>query len=705
MSKHPVLGCAGCDRPHIGGGGERKLINLSCCEHSVHVGTAERACDLALFPQYPFFQAGLEFACVRSLSVGEPESKYHESPIGQLCCPRCFAVLSEHDVCLVLGSKALHIRYGESRQASLVVRQAVADLVKEFAPQHWQEFQVVEQSSTSTAASLKQGGVAKIKSMIDYYRVNPQANMDASVMQLIFDFNLDEKDQEMCLGWVAQMFDPITPPLPPVTTTGTGYGGDGTACSSTANATLQGQQREKHAKIQCALDKLTSTLITCGKDKLGVATEALLGKNWGVLSCLREHLDCTDMVALERDEPLYQSLLDLCVVLADNLYLSSLLLSRPSVKHVTKWSAESAVSKTKHSQSTAAPATTTSNMESVFDEVALPALKDSIANFVPLLSNPLLAKRCLALLEANPHPLFFTHQAEEQADFRLRAVAQCNNPNASEAQRHSPYRQLMRKYQFRLVSFADLGMLPAAATAAATAAKTKEWVRALNGTLANLRAALPVEWSSSIFCCVDERHADLLSFLIIGPEGTEYENGCFHFDMTLPSTFPQVPPQVVFRTTGGGAIRFNPNLYNSGKVCLSLLGTWPGPSWNPHESTVLQVMLSIQSLVLCREPFYNEPGYERPPNGAEDERSLRYSANIRLSTLREAMLHALQDPPKGFEQVVIDHFTLKYTQVQAQLLTWEQACLDSKYLDRAAFAQLRGEFEKALRSRCAISNN
>jgi len=29
-------------------------------------------------------------------------------------------------------------------------------------------------------------------------------------------------------------------------------------------------------------------------------------------------------------------------------------------------------------------------------------------------------------------------------------------------------------------------------------------------------------------------------------------------------------------TTGNGAIRFNPNLYNWGKVCLSLLGTWRG---------------------------------------------------------------------------------------------------------------------------------
>ena len=47
--------------------------------------------------------------------------------------------------------------------------------------------------------------------------------------------------------------------------------------------------------------------------------------------------------------------------------------------------------------------------------------------------------------------------------------------------------------------------------------------------------------------------------------------------------------QVQFLTTGGGKVRFNPNLYECGKVCLSLLGTWSGPSWNPAVSTLLQV--------------------------------------------------------------------------------------------------------------------
>ena len=43
---------------------------------------------------------------------------------------------------------------------------------------------------------------------------------------------------------------------------------------------------------------------------------------------------------------------------------------------------------------------------------------------------------------------------------------------------------------------------------------------------------------------------------------------------------------------GGGSVRFNPNLYNCGKVCLSLLGTWSGAkgeTWDPDSSSTLQV--------------------------------------------------------------------------------------------------------------------
>ena len=45
-------------------------------------------------------------------------------------------------------------------------------------------------------------------------------------------------------------------------------------------------------------------------------------------------------------------------------------------------------------------------------------------------------------------------------------------------------------------------------------------------------------------------------------------------------------------TTGRHSVRFNPNLYNDGKVCLSVLNTWhgrPEEKWNAQTSSFLQV--------------------------------------------------------------------------------------------------------------------
>lgn len=59
----------------------------------------------------------------------------------------------------------------------------------------------------------------------------------------------------------------------------------------------------------------------------------------------------------------------------------------------------------------------------------------------------------------------------------------------------------------------------------------------------------------------------------------------------LTENYPNEPPKVNLMTTGGGKIRFNPNLYSNGYVCLSLLGTWSGTNafekWNAEKSNIL----------------------------------------------------------------------------------------------------------------------
>lgn len=69
-------------------------------------------------------------------------------------------------------------------------------------------------------------------------------------------------------------------------------------------------------------------------------------------------------------------------------------------------------------------------------------------------------------------------------------------------------------------------------------------------------------------------HQDLFSALIKGPTRTPYEDGLFLFDIQLPNIYPAVPPLFHYLSQCSG--RLNPNLYDNGKVCVSLLGTWIG---------------------------------------------------------------------------------------------------------------------------------
>ena len=93
--------------------------------------------------------------------------------------------------------------------------------------------------------------------------------------------------------------------------------------------------------------------------------------------------------------------------------------------------------------------------------------------------------------------------------------------------------------------------------------------------------------------------------LIIGPNGTPYENGFYLFDFLFPINYPHSPPKVTF-CTYDGLTRFNPNLYKNGNVCLSVLNTWNGEQWTGCQ-TISTVLLALCT-VLNDTPLLNEPG-------------------------------------------------------------------------------------------------
>tara|TARA_Y100000389_G_C17422638_1_gene497636 strand:- start:636 stop:1331 length:696 start_codon:yes stop_codon:yes gene_type:complete len=114
----------------------------------------------------------------------------------------------------------------------------------------------------------------------------------------------------------------------------------------------------------------------------------------------------------------------------------------------------------------------------------------------------------------------------------------------------------------------------------------------------------------NIYIDYDDNDITHMRCLIIGPEGTPYENGFYFIEMEFPDNYPHAPPKCTFMNqfTTKPYIRFNPNLYADGKICLSILGTWSGEPWSPNMN-LKTVLLQIQTR-MNENPMTNEPGYE-----------------------------------------------------------------------------------------------
>ncbi|KAL9180251.1 hypothetical protein ACHAXT_008221 [Thalassiosira profunda] len=206
--------------------------------------------------------------------------------------------------------------------------------------------------------------------------------------------------------------------------------------------------------------------------------------------------------------------------------------------------------------------------------------------------------------------------------------------------------------------------------------------------------------NASIFVCYGEERMDMARALVVGATGTPYAMGAFVFDICYPQLFPACPPMLHFMTTGGGQVRFSPNLYNDGKVCLSLLGTTnagdDSQRWQPDSSSLAQVLLSIQSQILdVAEPYFAEGGGHGGLEGTQagERGSRRYNNTLRLATLRHAIIEPLGSPPKGFEDVTRRHFAMCKRRILVQAKVW---LMESKE------TELHGRFVKAYRELVAL---
>ena len=123
--------------------------------------------------------------------------------------------------------------------------------------------------------------------------------------------------------------------------------------------------------------------------------------------------------------------------------------------------------------------------------------------------------------------------------------------------------------------------------------------------------------------------------LIIGPDDTLYNYGYYLFEFNFSKKYPFEPPKVVYLTNEHD-IRFHPNLYRNGKVCLSLLNTWRGEQWTSCQ-TIRTILLNLVTL-FHNKPLLNEPGITENYKYFKD-----YNKIIRFSNYRTAVLSVVKE--------------------------------------------------------------
>lgn len=166
--------------------------------------------------------------------------------------------------------------------------------------------------------------------------------------------------------------------------------------------------------------------------------------------------------------------------------------------------------------------------------------------------------------------------------------------------------------------------------------------------------------------------------LIFGPKNTPYFGGNFFFQINFPENYPMNPPKVKFLTTNSD-IRIHPNLYANGKVCLSIINTWPGPKWTPV-MTLSSVLLSIESL-LTEIPIVHEPGYAQlDPNNIK---SIQYNIYVTYHTINLAILEVLNNNTNKnkkyfselfnyFKNEINEYFNKNKNELKCNILTFKE---------------------------------
>jgi len=97
-----------------------------------------------------------------------------------------------------------------------------------------------------------------------------------------------------------------------------------------------------------------------------------------------------------------------------------------------------------------------------------------------------------------------------------------------------------------------------------------------------------------------------------GPEATPYEGGMFPCSLSFPKEYPNKPPVMKFLTPGF----WHPNIYQDGKVCISILHEAKEDQFNEQEkmSEKWRPILGVEAILISVMSLLSNPNFDSPAN-------------------------------------------------------------------------------------------
>lgn len=99
--------------------------------------------------------------------------------------------------------------------------------------------------------------------------------------------------------------------------------------------------------------------------------------------------------------------------------------------------------------------------------------------------------------------------------------------------------------------------------------------------------------------------------MIIGPADTLYEGGFFKALLEFPNDFPNMPPVMTFTSE-----MWHPNVFEDGKVCISILHPPGEDKFNEQESAMerWRPILGVEQIIISVISMLSDPNDVSPAN-------------------------------------------------------------------------------------------